>query len=98
MMDRLREIAKYWFAPRPSIKRGDDVGHYYYIRCNRCSEAIKVRVNPMNDLSHSDDDKQLFAHKTIVGQKCYNRIEADFTYDDKRKLTESHISGGTLVT
>ncbi|SRR5258706_11064413 len=96
-MNFLRQIANI-FAPGPSIKRGDDVGLYYYIRCNRCGEVIKVRINPMNDLSHSDDDKQLFAHKTIVGRRCYNRIEAEFIYDANRRLINSEITGGSLVT
>src|SRR5258708_34261481 len=94
-MNFLRQIANI-FAPGPSIKRGDDVGLYYYIRCNRCGEAIKVRINPMNDLSHSDDDKQLFAHKTIVGRRCYNRIEAEFIYDANLRLINSGHNGGAL--
>ena len=96
-MNFLRQIAN-MFAPRPSLSGGDDVGMYYYIRCNRCSEVIRVRINPMNDLSHSDDDKALFTRKTIIGRRCYNRIEAEFTYNANRKLINSEINGGTLVT
>ncbi len=74
-----------------------DVGLYYYVRCNRCGEVIRVRINPMNDLSLDDTGKNLWAHKIIVGQRCYNRIEADFTYDTNRKLISSEATGGTLV-
>jgi hypothetical protein len=95
-MNFLRQLANI-FTPRPSPASGD-VGLYYYIRCNRCGEVIKVRVNPMNDLSISDEPGKRFTHKTIVGQRCYNRIEADFTYDNNRKLVNSEISGGTMVT
>jgi hypothetical protein len=75
----------------------DDIGMYYYVRCNRCGEVVRVRINPMNDLSAKEDGEGLFTHKTVVGQRCYNRIEADFYYDSKRKLMNSQISGGTLV-
>jgi hypothetical protein len=95
-MNFLKQIANF-LTPRSAPTSGD-VGLYYYIRCNRCGEVIRVRVNPMNDLSISDEPNQRFTHKTIVGQRCYNRIEADFTYDNNRKLINSEISGGTLVT
>src|SRR5438094_4715101 len=75
----------------------DDVGYYYYVRCNRCGEVIRVRINPMNDLSAPDDGEGLFTRKVIVGQRCYNRIEAEFHYDSKRKLINSDITGGTLT-
>jgi hypothetical protein len=75
----------------------DDVGYYYYVRCNRCGEVIRVRINPMNDLSAKDDGEGWFTRKMIVGSRCYNRIEAEFNYDSKRKLINSQISGGTLV-
>ena len=39
-----------------------------------------------------------FARKTIVGRRCYNRIEAEFVYDSKRQLTHTEITGGKLVT
>ncbi len=76
---------------------GGDVGLYYYVRCDRCGEVIRVRINPLNDLSIDDTGKGLWAHKVIVGQRCYNRIEADFTYDMNRKLNSSQATGGTFV-
>jgi hypothetical protein len=74
-----------------------DIGLYYYIRCDRCKEVIRVRINPMNDLSGTDDGKGYFVRKTIVGRRCYNRIEAEFMYSRDRKLIDSTISGGRLV-
>ncbi|MCC7446781.1 MAG: hypothetical protein IT324_05155 [Anaerolineae bacterium] len=76
---------------------GDDVGMYYYVRCNRCKEVIRVRINPMNDLSATDNNDGWFVHKTIVGKRCYNRIEATFNYNKDRKLVDTEITGGTLV-
>lgn len=75
----------------------NDVGYYYYVRCNRCGEVIRVRINPMNDLSAKDEGEGWFTRKVIVGKRCYNRMEAEFNYDSKRKLIDSQVSGGTLV-
>jgi hypothetical protein len=93
-MNWLRKLTEMFTAgPRLS----GDVGLYYYVRCDRCGEVIRVRINPMNDLSLSDDGKRLFAHKVVVGRRCYSRIEADFEYDTNHKLTSSQASGGTFV-
>ncbi len=96
-MNILRQFIDF-LTPRGAPSGSDgDVGLYYYIRCNRCGEVIRVRINPNNDLSVRDKD-QRFTRKTIVGQKCYNRIEAEFTYSASRKLTGAEITGGVQVT
>lgn len=81
---------------------GDADGLYYYVRCDRCGEVIQIRLNRYNDLSIDYGEKgekgdMLHAHKVIVGKQCYNRIEADFTFDRSRKLVDSKITGGKLA-
>jgi hypothetical protein len=90
-LKRLTQI----FAGAPQLS--GDAGLYYYLKCNRCGEVIRVRINPMNDLSQRDGEDGYYVRKVIVGQRCYNRIEAEFTYDNNRKLQNSDISGGTLA-
>ncbi len=85
------------FLQSLSAGGGQDVGHYYYVRCNRCGEVIRVRINPLNDLSLDDAGKSLWAHKIIVGQRCYNRIVADFIYDSGRRLLNKDAEGGPVV-
>jgi hypothetical protein len=82
-----------------------DAGLYYFVKCNRCGEVIQVRINSMNDLSAADDGSGLFTRKTIVGRRCYNRIEAEFSYrrnpgggyNSTPELVNAEINGGTLV-
>jgi hypothetical protein len=93
-MNFLRKLAGL-FAGGPSVS--GDVGLYYYVKCDRCGEVIRVRINPMNDLSRTDDDKGYFVRKGIVGTRCYSQIEAEFSYSSNRKLTDTTISGGKLV-
>jgi hypothetical protein len=90
-------LRKFWQGFSGSGSSSGDVGLYYYVRCDRCSEVIRVRINPLNDLSYDDSGKSLWSHKIIVGQRCYNRIEADFIYDTGRKLRSSLATGGTFV-
>jgi hypothetical protein len=77
---------------------GDPDGLYYYVRPNGCEEVVRVRVNRYNDLSLTDDGKTLWAHKLARGVKCRQSVELDLYYDANRKLTNSEVSGGTLVT
>ncbi len=90
-------LRKFWQGFSGGATSGDDVGLYYYVRCNRCGEVIRVRINPLNDLSLDDTATSLWAHKVIVGQRCYNRIEADFIYDTNRKLRTTNATGGAFV-
>ena len=94
-MNFLRKIND--FLMPPNAGPDGDIGLYYYVRCNRCGEVIKVRVNPHNDLS-IENDVMRFVHKTIVGQNCYSRIEAEFQYDSRRRLNNVEIEGGAQVT
>jgi DNA-binding beta-propeller fold protein YncE len=66
---------------------GDPDGMYYF-----------VRVNRYNDLSVQDDGKTLWAHKSVRGVKCRQGVELDLYYDSNRRLINSEVSGGALVT
>lgn len=99
-MNLFRNLAR---ALTGAPQTGDSAGMYFYVRCARCGEVIQVRINRMNDLSvqygeggNSKGDT-FYIHKVIVGQRCYNRIEADFMFDSSRNLTEKKCTGGTFV-
>jgi hypothetical protein len=79
-------------APRPT---SSDIGLYYYIKSARSGEVVRVRINPMNDLSEQEDGTYI-VRKVVVGKR-YDRMEAEFIYDKKRQLTDTNITGGKLV-
>jgi hypothetical protein len=81
----------------PSTTGSADPGWYYYVKCVRCGEVVKFRINPMNDLSRHDDNT-LFVRKGIVGRKCYSTIEVQMTFSSTRKLINTEISGGEMVS
>ena len=90
------------FAGNPSATGTDKDGLYFYLRCDRCGEVIQVRLNRNNDLSmeygeNGERSDMLQAHKVVVGQKCYNRIDADFIFDRNRNLVQKNATGGKFV-
>jgi hypothetical protein len=48
--------------------------------------------------SLADDGKTLWVHKLVRGVKCRQSVELDLYYDPNRRLTNSEVSGGALVT
>lgn len=77
------------------------------VRCNRCGEVIRARVNLFNDLSaqYGEDgggEVSYYCHKQLMGEgaegrRCFQRIEVELTFDSRHKLINREISGGTFV-
>lgn len=71
------------------------------VKCNRCGEVIRARVNLYNDLSleYEESGKGIyFCRKVLIGEgRCFQRIEIELTYDLNRKLVSREISGGEFV-
>jgi hypothetical protein len=77
---------------------GDDKdGVYLYIRAKRTGEVIQVRLNRFNDLSLTDSGDSYYVRKLIVGQRSFDRIEAEFFFDKNRNFVSAEVSGGELV-
>lgn len=75
----------------------DGEGLYFYVRAAHTGEVIQVRLHRFNDLSLMDDQSHYYSRKVIVGQKSFDRIEAEFTFDKDRKFVTADVSGGELV-
>ncbi len=100
MTNFLKNIARV-FSGNPN-RPGADGGLYYYVKSHRCDEVIRIRINPMNDLSKRDNERgeegdDLFARKVVVGRKCFDRMEAEFIFDKDRRLKHKEVMGGVFV-
>lgn len=74
-----------------------------YVRCNRCGEKIRVRVDMHNELSpeyaSGDYPSGYSCRKVAVGeQRCFQSIEIVLKFDAKRRLLEKEITGGDFLT
>ena len=96
-MSLFKRLSEY-FSSSGSV---DEKGHWVYVRCNKCHEPLKVRVNLDHDLSIDYDGphgQSYFSRKTIVGSSgCFQRIEIELTFNQKRKLINREISRGTFI-
>lgn len=97
-MGFFKRISQMLFGGGGGAMSGSDIGLYYYIRSKKTGEIVRLRVNPNNDLSASDDDSSYFVRKLLHGTRGYDPIEVELTFDKSRKLKDSQITGGDMVT
>lgn len=94
LLDLVKKLVSGSGVPQPK----SEPGYWVYVRCKRCGEAIRTRIDLRNDLSWGDAGG-LTVHKTLVGsRRCFERIEVILTFDDNRQLTERQIERGEFIT
>jgi hypothetical protein len=80
--------------------KADRFGYWIAVRCNRCGEVIRTRVNLANDLSLNEEDGKTtyYCRKVLIGEKgCFQRVEVELTFDDQRKLIGHEVTGGKFI-
>ena len=65
---------------------GGDKGIYYYVKCAKCGEKIRVRVDPSNDLAQEFDDggdnpSGYSATKGVIGKQCFRTLSVTVKFD-----------------
>ena len=85
--------------------KGADEGDvlWVYVRCDKCGEAIKARINLRHDLTpnYSDEGRvaDYVARKVLIGsQRCFEPIEVKLTLDPQRRLVSREITGGQFIS
>lgn len=99
-MGFFRKISSF-FSPS-GIRKAPDYSTWITVKCNRCGEVIRTRIDLRNDLSieYADSPANItyYSHKVIIGNaRCYQKIDVQLVFNSKRKLTQKSISGGEFV-
>jgi len=84
----------------PAAKE-DERAYWLYVQCDRCDEKIRSRVDLYNDLSpiYNETGVTYFCRKVLIGQgRCYQKVEVEMSFDEKRQLTDRRITGGKFIT
>jgi len=79
-----------------------DNSFWISVKCGRCGEIIRTRVDLNNDLSaeygEGEGETTYFCRKVLIGKKgCYVPIEVELRFDAGRNLIEKQIKGGKFV-
>ncbi len=83
--------------------RTPDTAFWIYVRCRRCGEAIRVRADRRYDLvsemlDHGEAGPAYTLHKDIVGERCFQRIAVDLTFDRRQQVVDQKITGGEFLS
>lgn len=75
-------------------------GQFYYVKPTGCTEIVRIRVDTMNELSQNDDNDGYFVRKSARGTsyKCTRTAELLLEYDANKRLKNTEILGGALVS
>jgi hypothetical protein len=92
MFDFLKKL----FGGGQSPSETEDRGIYFYVRPKRCQEVVRVRIDPMNDLS-MDDENQLYVRKMVRGGGCPFPAELVVTFTVQRNVQDATVDLGELV-
>jgi hypothetical protein len=70
----------------------------FQVKCKRCGEVIEGRLDLDNDLSLNDEGDGYFVRKGLMGgNRCFQQIEVELTFDSSRQIRGKTITGGVFV-
>jgi hypothetical protein len=85
------------FSPPASA---DANAYWVAVKCSRCGEIIRARINLNNDLSvdYGGGKPTYYCRKVLMGEgRCFQRVEVELTFDADKRLVERQVSGGQFV-
>lgn len=76
---------------------------WVYVRCDKCGERIKTRVDLSYDLTPNYDDEgrvtNYFSRKVLIGSRgCFAPVEVKLTFDAQRRVSWREINGGQFIS
>lgn len=74
-----------------------DRGIYFYVQPKACKTIVQVRVDPLNELSRTEDEKGFFVRKLVSGHRCPFQAEIVITFNGNRKVVNTDVTNGTLA-
>ena len=85
-------------GPEAAGSRGYQGCVWVYVQCSKCGEKLALRLRKSSEIQREEAGSQgyqMFINKTIVGNRCFNRmqrLEFDGAYRVVNKQLESALS------
>lgn len=75
--------------------------YQFSIKCKRCGETIRGRINVYNEPGTELDEKgkpYFTCRKVLIGDlHCFQQIEVVITFDEYRHVLNRKITGGDFI-
>ena len=82
---------KKFFTPQPREL-------YIYAKCNRCGAFVRSRIDLEHDLSQDFERGGYFVRKGLVDTRCFQRMEVELRFDNRRRVQSQRIQGGEFIS
>lgn len=82
-------------APRPATN-SDPQGIYFYVQCDRCGAAVRLRADKQYDLINESNGYTW--HKTIVDNRCFRPMPTVVHLNAAYEMTAHEITGGHYIS
>ena len=81
----------------------DRNAHWEYVRCSRCGDKLRVRVDPRSELTpqYEEGESAYYARKGVYGSgknRCFQKVEMELFFDSSRRLTSRYVTGGEFIS
>ncbi|MCL4870190.1 MAG: hypothetical protein KJ063_14590 [Anaerolineae bacterium] len=80
----------------PPDNPGDPDGVYFYVQCDHCQTAVRVRADRKHDFNQ--EGGQYSWHKVIVDSKCFRRMPTVVHLDSQFNVISAEIQGGRYIS
>jgi hypothetical protein len=95
-MGFLKRLTSFFTAPAPVDNKRE---YWINVRCRRCGETVRARVDLWNELSWTDPEtgsNSAYTSRKVLmgGGTCFQQIEVLLYFDSNRKLIERKATGG----
>lgn len=92
LLKRLRRLVGGEGRPR------DPDGIYFYVRCGRCGQKLKVRADRRFDLVQDLDEGGYVLHKEMMDGTCFSLMYATVRFDDDKRIILQEVEGGEFIS
>ena len=92
LLKRLRGLVGGEGRPR------DPDGIYFYVRCGRCGQKLKVRADRRFDLVRDLDEGGYVLHKEMMDGTCFSLMYATVRFDDDKRIISQEVEGGEFIS
>ena len=74
----------------------DQQGVYFYVQCDNCGTAVRLRADKTYDLINRGDGYEW--HKTIVDNRCFRPMPTMVQLNSQYEMVSHEITGGHYIT
>ncbi len=98
------EILRKIFGGGKPRERGDPNAIYFYVRCKKCGEKIRLRVDKRYDLMRDydrgpgDAGSGYILQRDVMGNKCFQLMHMEVFLDNGYRVLSQDITGGEFIT